>query len=263
MFSNLANYLLGSHTQESPLPANAVAAEVRLSAVEADDDWVLVEKTGNRQDEANNSVESLSTLAVAISTIPHSVSSTNDIEDHHPLTGSSSTSSLPCLSFEESWFLTPPPCFTSEGPIHMETSPLENLLIEHPSMSVYQHSSHFSIPPQPRRAGSLPPSSSVSTSSGEEEIPVREHRIPEPSDECVVPLNARRQTVYSLQQQQERQCLQLRSAQKIQQRRVYQTLKRNHLDRHNKAREINSRNKVKRRSDYMQHHSGANNNRKC
>lgn len=33
---------------------------------------------------------------------------------------------------EESWFVTPPPCFTSIGPINMETSPYENLLIEHP-----------------------------------------------------------------------------------------------------------------------------------
>ncbi|XP_053952595.1 uncharacterized protein LOC128859649 isoform X1 [Anastrepha ludens] len=36
-----------------------------------------------------------------------------------------------------SWYLTPPPCFTSNGPVHMEISPFENLLIEHPSMSVY------------------------------------------------------------------------------------------------------------------------------
>lgn len=46
---------------------------------------------------------------------------------------------------EESWFITPPPCFTAggRGPVLMETSPLENLLIEHPSMSVYAvHSSH-------------------------------------------------------------------------------------------------------------------------
>ncbi|XP_056618835.1 tumor protein p53-inducible nuclear protein 1 [Triplophysa dalaica] len=40
---------------------------------------------------------------------------------------------------EESWFITPPPCFMAGGsaPILLETSPLENLLIEHPSMSVY------------------------------------------------------------------------------------------------------------------------------
>lgn len=46
---------------------------------------------------------------------------------------------------EDGWFITPPPCFTAggRGPVILETSPLENLLIEHPSMSVYAvHSSH-------------------------------------------------------------------------------------------------------------------------
>ncbi|KAM4689589.1 tumor protein p53-inducible nuclear protein 1 isoform 1-T2 [Discoglossus pictus] len=40
---------------------------------------------------------------------------------------------------EESWFVTPPPCFTA-GELttkEVETSPFENILIEHPSMSVY------------------------------------------------------------------------------------------------------------------------------
>lgn len=43
------------------------------------------------------------------------------------------------LPLEESWFITPPPCFTARGAtaLKVETSPLENLLIEHPSMSVY------------------------------------------------------------------------------------------------------------------------------
>lgn len=40
-----------------------------------------------------------------------------------------------CL--EESWFVTPPACFTRAQPLPLEPSPLENLLIEHPSMSVY------------------------------------------------------------------------------------------------------------------------------
>lgn len=40
---------------------------------------------------------------------------------------------------EESWFVTPPPCFTASGHTHehLATSPMEDLLIEHPSMSVY------------------------------------------------------------------------------------------------------------------------------
>ncbi|XP_064420705.1 uncharacterized protein LOC135352573 [Latimeria chalumnae] len=47
----------------------------------------------------------------------------------------------PC-GMEESWFVTPPPCFTAEceGPVKVESSPMENLLIEHPSMSVYSSS---------------------------------------------------------------------------------------------------------------------------
>lgn len=45
-------------------------------------------------------------------------------------------------SLEESWFVTPPPCFTGRGSQPaLETSPLENLLIEHPSMSVYAYHS--------------------------------------------------------------------------------------------------------------------------
>lgn len=39
----------------------------------------------------------------------------------------------------ESWIVTPPPCFTGTGnEVELEASPLENLLIEHPSMSVYR-----------------------------------------------------------------------------------------------------------------------------
>lgn len=43
---------------------------------------------------------------------------------------------------DESWYVTPPACFTRASPIHVETSPLEDLLIEHPSMSVYRSVKH-------------------------------------------------------------------------------------------------------------------------
>ncbi|GLH01547.1 Tumor protein p53-inducible nuclear protein 1 [Gryllus bimaculatus] len=49
----------------------------------------------------------------------------------------------------------------------------------------------------------------------------------------------------------------------VQQRRATQNLKRGPLERLNKARDNNARNKVQRRSDRMLQHSGANNNRKC
>lgn len=47
-------------------------------------------------------------------------------------------------SMDESWFVTPPPCFTAEGAT-AEASPMEDLLIEHPSMSVYVSSNNFSM----------------------------------------------------------------------------------------------------------------------
>lgn len=40
-------------------------------------------------------------------------------------------------SVDECWIVTPPPCFVGSEHVEVTTSPLENLLIEHPSMSVY------------------------------------------------------------------------------------------------------------------------------
>ncbi|XP_060905478.1 tumor protein p53-inducible nuclear protein 1 [Labrus mixtus] len=64
-------------------------------------------------------------------------------EEEEEEEGESGFLRLDACSLEESWFVTPPPCFTGRGskPILLETSPLENLLIEHPSMSVYAHHS--------------------------------------------------------------------------------------------------------------------------
>jgi tumor protein p53-inducible nuclear protein 1 len=45
---------------------------------------------------------------------------------------------------DESWFVTPPPCFTAEGAT-AEASPMEDLLIEHPSMSVYVSPNNLSM----------------------------------------------------------------------------------------------------------------------
>ena len=57
--------------------------------------------------------------------------------------GSSSTGSeRGCM--DESWFVTPPPCFTAEGAT-AEASPMEDLLIEHPSMSVYVSPNNLSM----------------------------------------------------------------------------------------------------------------------
>uniref|UniRef100_A0A8C8SKD6 Tumor protein p53 inducible nuclear protein 2 n=1 Tax=Pelusios castaneus TaxID=367368 RepID=A0A8C8SKD6_9SAUR len=67
----------------------------------------------------------------------------------------------PCL-MDESWFVTPPPCFTAEGPspFRVESSPMEDLLIEHPSMSVYVTSNSIVMekesPEEPTSEGEVP-----------------------------------------------------------------------------------------------------------
>lgn len=102
-----------------------------------DDEWILVDYI-----DACTNCSGEDTTGMGLESFPDSAifssSSTSSIE----LLGNCSD---PCFlqlascPLEESWFITPPPCFTAGGhaPIHVETSPLENLLIEHPSMSVY------------------------------------------------------------------------------------------------------------------------------
>jgi len=46
MFSSLASYLLGTQTHEPDLSPDTATADVRLRAVDGDDDWVLVETAG-------------------------------------------------------------------------------------------------------------------------------------------------------------------------------------------------------------------------
>lgn len=64
---------------------------------------------------------------------------------------------------DESWFVTPPACFTAEGPgfgpARLQSSPLEDLLIEHPSMSVYVTGSTIVLetgPASPHPEAALP-----------------------------------------------------------------------------------------------------------
>lgn len=221
MFNNLASYLLGYTSQEPAAEAHAAETETRLTAVVADDDWVLVDRDSDSGSSDAGSCSSLESIP--------------DAPDHHRrrrhppsttstalLTRTSSTSSLPCANVEESWFLTPPPCFTSAGPVHMETSPLENLLIEHPSMSVYQHSSGsaltVAIMTPGRRRGSMPssPAPSIRSEAVEDiEEVEEEEEMSEATDRLDERVAAPRRGTVDTLRQQERQCLKIKSAQKV------------------------------------------------
>lgn len=155
MFSNLANYLGYASSPAEPSQTSN-ATDVRLRAVE-EDDWILVERNELGESMSTTSVgeevedeTGITRVSLALSTCPSILPGSSK-----GLTRSNSLD-IPC-PLQESWYLTPPPSFTSEGPVHMETSPLENLLIEHPSMSVYQHTQRAR-----KSSNSSPPSSSNS-----------------------------------------------------------------------------------------------------
>lgn len=88
-------------------------------------DWMLVEK----QESDHADIETSTCLAL----VPFQSIFTHLNDD----LGNALPANI--TSMDDSWFLTPPECFTSLNgkSIWLEASPFENLLIEHPSMSVY------------------------------------------------------------------------------------------------------------------------------
>lgn len=148
MFNTLASYLLGnSISSSSTCGANKKKEEENhdnrtgdadspsadrhnlLRTVADDDDWLLVERDCIADDDVSlprtDSEEELPIVEIKNSPL---VTKTR----HNSRHAEPSTALVAVNSMEESWFVTPPSCFTGTQAIHMETSPLENLLIEHP-----------------------------------------------------------------------------------------------------------------------------------
>lgn len=202
MFNNLANYLLGTIVNQQDEAAGVIEeTNLRLTSV-SEDDWILVDRDSEGNSEISSDEES------------DGREPSGSLSLQRTPTRTSSTSSLPCATMEESWFLTPPACFTSTGPIHVETSPLENLLIEHPSMSVYQHSQHHTPISINRRYVAAPiPLVQVDVEVENEQEDVEEEmeqlRRPE------VILIAPRRNRLNILQRQERQCFKNKQAQKV------------------------------------------------
>ncbi|XP_022092092.1 tumor protein p53-inducible nuclear protein 2-like [Acanthaster planci] len=120
MLSGLAEYIFGNSAggEVEPASAEGVGSGTRPSAsmqiTYTEDDWVLVDVTNSpkraRESHQSDNQHNIQPQGIPV---PHQL--------------------------EESWLVTPPPCFTAGGnvPQELATSPMENLLIEHPSMSVY------------------------------------------------------------------------------------------------------------------------------
>ncbi|XP_053571188.1 tumor protein p53-inducible nuclear protein 1 [Bombina bombina] len=116
--------------------SSVLSQEPEFSEKEDDDEWVLI-------DFVVDPCTRLSEEAAMFEEIPSVdetpvLSCTTAFERLGNLSDSCFVHYSP-YQMEESWFVTPPPCFTAGDltTLQVETSPLENLLIEHPSMSVY------------------------------------------------------------------------------------------------------------------------------
>ncbi|GAB0098224.1 hypothetical protein DMENIID0001_139350 [Sergentomyia squamirostris] len=246
MLNTLASYLLGNssssnsncsvkkedkeeqkhdyRTGDADSPSADRHNLLRTVVAEDDYDWLLVECESIADDNISlphtDSEEELPIVEIKNSPL---VTKTRHNNRHAPVDISNTAGAR--NSMEESWFVTPPSCFTgAHGPIHMETSPLENLLIEHPSMSVYH-----SI-----RGPSLPIENDMVVLEFE-----ADENQPHPADD--------------------------RSANHNHDKKQRQKLCRNALIRSNKTNEVNAKNGRQKRSDkqHSKNASRANNNRKC
>lgn len=132
MFQRLNKMFVGEVTTSS-------SQEPEFSEKE-DDEWILVDfidtctgfSAEEEEEDEDIGEESSAEHTSVFSCLPASLECLADTSDSCFLQFES-------CPMEESWFITPPPCFTAGGltTIKVETSPMENLLIEHPSMSVY------------------------------------------------------------------------------------------------------------------------------
>ena len=140
----------------------------------------------------------------------------------------------------EAWLLTPPPRFTAgnhEAP-RVDITDLENLLIEHPSMSVY------------KRSGSEGEESNMSESSSNELVPAKSKRSQAMSRQA--PKRAR---AVSARAQVLAQVSQVKHAQKLQQKQSSKKQSKKNLERANKSaikdKHVTRKNKVRNPSGRM------------
>lgn len=257
MFQNLASYILGITTNTSNGSAGGinddadVSSRVSLRTTDHDDGWTIVDRDSEGNSDEYSSEEEDNVSDSGLERVRLNRAGSND-----------SLTRAQVHDMEESWFVTPPPCFSSQtGPVQLRTSPLENLLIEHPSMSVYQRNGsrhpHFRTPTPSDTAEELETEEAIEDRQTESMVVVRQARPP-----AVAPHRCSRAEALQLS---EMQLAKNRQAQKLQGKKLAQQAGRGYLNRANKAREVNGRNWNLRRKERCQGsvRSHANNNRKC
>ena len=154
-------------------------------------------------------------------------------------------------SLGESWLVTPPPCFTAGGPSPqgMGTHPLEDLLIEHPSMSVYGPRG------RPQSVGH------DSEDSSAEDVRPAAGQPGQQAGRAVAP-HHRPRTITTAKASLQAQVMVTRSMQKAHKKHEQRRHTRNAIERSNRVQHYNAHSRRQRRKEHMVHPSGRNNCRK-
>ena len=144
-----ANYVFGIEVEQNDNNENLDLNQCIEEDIE--DDWILIDVPfDHNYKKANENETEIKAFAANYETTTTRVPQNNcfdtldaqlqqsiDKSYHSGATDPTGATGV-CPGIEESWFVTPPPCFNSlSNPIIIETTPFENLLIEHPSMSVF------------------------------------------------------------------------------------------------------------------------------
>ncbi|XP_061487601.1 tumor protein p53-inducible nuclear protein 2 isoform X1 [Rhineura floridana] len=126
---------------DSSTPEELEEPKPFVSKEEEEDGWLIIDLPDSYASASSNErrvdeKDSVCSSRCCHGSPPPTTSSPHTLSDR--VSRSMPSQPDPCL-MDESWFVTPPPCFTAEGPdpVSMESNPMEDLLIEHPSMSVY------------------------------------------------------------------------------------------------------------------------------
>lgn len=130
---------LQQQTDASDTKNNFTEENVRVILLDEDKDWLFVERDNfESQDsfDADKKTTENNLQLVPFKSILSHLSAVRENDENCMLSANLPSLMLFPNTMDESWFLTPPSCFSS-GSIQLDASPFENLLIEHPSMSVY------------------------------------------------------------------------------------------------------------------------------
>ncbi|XP_076323427.1 uncharacterized protein LOC143232184 [Tachypleus tridentatus] len=282
MLSGIATYFFkGKETPGSNRDENTIYV-----MKEAEDEWLLVDISEPEDNLSKHQLDvkhhsSSKNRGTAYKQQSYKAGATGPLSVELPEKTESLTTPASPVSptqMEGSWYITPPPCFTAGGPVHVEISPLENLLIEHPSMSVYGSACPQVLSTQNREVSTI----QILDARNAENLVLSIEKV-EPIQTAVtttatninLKTNSRRdRTLANTRTRQETSALisrrdilehieNVQPAQQAWKRREQKQLRKSYLDRQNRTHHVQTNVRKTRRKERLMQPPGANNRWKC